>query len=133
MAKESQGKFFLTREQCNILEKFNILNSGYFVDQQDQDQQGYFTIPIDIGDPDFGSLRFYINTQYIQQYSGYGKVNNDKLLSSLQEKLDKFIIIFNLYLELIVSRLMPISIFSIESKYWVYPNKIFSFNYTNTY
>ncbi len=128
-----ETQIFLIREQCNLLEKLNILNSGYYIDQEDYDEDGSYTISIDIGDPNKGSLRFHINDKYIQIYSGYGKVNNDKLLSSLQEKLDEFIIIFNLYLELIVSRLMPISIFSIESDDWVHPDKIYAFNYTNTF
>ncbi|WP_353935022.1 AbiH family protein [Acinetobacter defluvii] len=41
--------------------------------------------------------------------------------------------IFNLYLELVISRLLPIESFSIDSEDWICPNKIFSFNYTNTY
>lgn len=128
------SQIFLTREQCNLLEILNILNSGYFIDQDDYDERGYnFSIPIDIGDPDHGSLRFYINDQYIQQYSGYGKVSNDNLLNHLQKTLDEFIEIFNLYLELVVGQLSPITNFSIDSGDWVYPNKIFSFNYTNTY
>lgn len=127
-------QIFLTREQCNLLEKLNILNSGYFIDQDDYDEMGYnISVPIDIGDPDHGSLRFYISDQYIQKYSGYVKVNNGHLLNSLQEILDEFIIIFNLYLELIVSQLSPANTFSIESEDWIYPDKIFSFNYTNTY
>lgn len=128
-----ERQIFLTREQCNLLEKLNILNSGYFIDQEDCDDNGYFITSIDIGDPDHGSLRFYINDQYIQNYSGYRKVNSDNLLSFLQEKLDEFISIFNLYLELIVSQLSPINRFSIESEDWIYPDKIFSFNYTETY
>ncbi|TCB65406.1 AbiH family protein [Acinetobacter sp. ANC 4178] len=127
-------QIFLTREQCNLLEKLNILNSGYFIDQDDYDERGYsFSVSIDIGDPDHGSLRFYINDQYIQKYSGYVKLNNDNLFNYLQEILDEFIIIFNLYLDLIVSQLSSTDTFSIESEDWIYPDKIFSFNYTNTY
>ena len=130
---KEERQIFLTREQCNVLEKLNILNSGYFIDQEDYDENGHYIVSIDIGDPDQGSLRFYINDQYIQQYSGYGKVNNDKLLNYLQENLEKFIGIFNLYLELIVSKLSFINPFSIENKDWVYPDKIYSFNYTDTF
>ena len=90
-------------------------------------------MPIDIGDPDHGSLRFYINDQYIQNYSGYWKLNDDHLLSLLQKKLDEFIEIFNLYLDLIVSQLLPKNIYSIEGEDWISPNKIYSFNYTNTF
>lgn len=133
-ANGEERQIFLTREQCNSLEKLNILESGYFIDQDDYDERGEaINIPIDIGDANHGSLRFYIDDEYIQNYSGYVKVNSEKLLNSLQEKLDEFIVIFNLYLELIVSQLSPINSFTIDKEDWTYPEKIFSFNYTNTF
>ena len=39
----------------------------------------------------------------------------------------------NLYLDLIVSQLASKSQVDIQSENWVSPDKIFSFNYTNTY
>jgi len=68
----------------------------------------------------------------------YGKndkngVNPSLFLDFLSRKLDEFIEIFNLYLELIVSKLSRTSDFSFEIDNWIDPEKIYSFNYTNTY
>lgn len=54
-------------------------------------------------------------------------------LDFLYLQLDQFIEIFNLYLDLIVSQLASKSQVDIQSENWVSPDKIFSFNYTNTY
>lgn len=52
----------------------------------------------------------------------------------LNKQLDAFIEIFNLYLELVVSQLsQKNSRLEISAEEWAYPDKIFSFNYTNTY
>lgn len=68
----------------------------------------------------------------------YGK--NDKngmnpysFLEFTHKQLEELIEIFNLYLELIVSKLFQNTMIEINAKEWSYPDKIFSFNYTNTY
>ena len=54
-------------------------------------------------------------------------------LDKLQSQLEEFIEIFNLYLKLIISNLQTTSKFLIQSEDWVSPDKIYSFNYTNTF
>ena len=54
-------------------------------------------------------------------------------ITYIQQHLEEFIEIFNLYLELIINQLIPTHKFSIESKEWINPDQIYSFNYTNTY
>ena len=132
--QREQRQVFLTREYCNVLELFKILKSGYFLDQEDYDENGCsFNVPVDIGDPDIGDLRFYINNTYILFQSGFSKMKIDQILSELYKQLDEFIEIFNQYLELVVNQLNPLENLQIGCNDWIYPDKIYSFNYTNTY
>ena len=69
--------------------------------------------------------------------------SSEKYMSFLNNQLDDFIEIFNLYLKLIINDLKPRkkieifvksnSLFDNSKNEWVCPNKIYSFNYTNTY
>lgn len=131
--ESERGQIFLTRETCNILLKLNILSSGYYIDQTDFDEDGEFTIPIDIGDSDVGDLRFHIKDENIINYFGYRKLNKENLLNNLQVSLDNFIAIFNLYLEKIVSKLSLKKDYLINLDGFDSLDKIISFNYTNTY
>ena len=68
----------------------------------------------------------------------YGKndkngMNPSSFLEFTHKQLEDLIEIFNLYLELIVSKLFQNTMIEINAKEWSYPDKIFSFNYTNTY
>lgn len=58
--------------------------------------------------------------------------NPSGFVSFLHQQLDEFIEIFNLYLEIIVGQLFQSRMIDIDAE-WSYPDKIFSFNYTNTY
>lgn len=80
------------------------------------------------------SRKGFINNNwfYVKDKAEYG-FSIEKYVFFLNSQLEEFIEIFNLYLELIVSQLSPIETFSVVSQDWSYPNKIFSFNYTNTY
>lgn len=60
---------------------------------------------------------------------GFNPLN---FLDFMYKELEKFIEIFNLYLDFVVSQLRPTNMFDIESRSWIQPDKIFSFNYTNT-
>ncbi|MFK8984571.1 AbiH family protein [Acinetobacter seifertii] len=132
--QKKQMQIFLTREYCNALELFKILESGYYIDQEDCDEYGNsFNIPINIGDPHAGDLRFFINNIYILLQSGFSKIKVDQILSELYKQLDKFIEIFNQYLELIVNQLSSLKTLQIGSDDWSYPDLIYSFNYTSTY
>ena len=55
-----------------------------------------------------------------------------EFITFLHTELEKFIEIFNLYLEIIVRELSRSKMIEINAE-WSYPDKIFSFNYTNTY
>ncbi len=55
-----------------------------------------------------------------------------EFITFLHTELEKFIEIFNLYLEIIVGELSRSKMIEINAE-WSYPDKIFSFNYTNTY
>ncbi|WP_434278436.1 AbiH family protein [Acinetobacter sp. CE-15] len=59
--------------------------------------------------------------------------NPSGFIDFLHQQLEEFISIFDQYLELIVSRLEPYSQLQIDAKEWLYPDRIYSFNYTNTY
>ncbi|MDY6449361.1 AbiH family protein [Acinetobacter faecalis] len=76
----------------------------------------------------------YIENRWftVSESPKYG-LNHQNYLSFLQVELGEFIEIFNLYLELIVDKLKPKRQFKIESKDWIQPDHIFSFNYTNTF
>ncbi|MEZ2901491.1 AbiH family protein [Acinetobacter terrestris] len=66
-----------------------------------------------------------------------GKIINgfspELFLDFLYEQLEEFIEIFNLYLELVVNKLLLNCEIEIKSPNWVCLDKIYSFNYTNTY
>ncbi|WP_173911709.1 AbiH family protein [Acinetobacter sp. Marseille-Q1618] len=79
------------------------------------------------------SERSNLNPKFCHGEDLQNGLNPSSLLDYLQKQLEEFIEIFNLYLELVVCQLLPIETFSIDSKDWVYPDKIYSFNYTNTY
>lgn len=92
----------------------------------------------------FGVLKFFDVFEGERAYKSFNPVfcngedvKNGFSLSSLleyaQKQLDEFIEIFNLYLELIVSQLQLKCTVEIAAEDWLYPDKIFSFNYTNTF
>lgn len=72
------------------------------------------------------------NWLHVKEKSEYG-FSSEKYISFLNGQLEEFIEIFNIYLELIISPLMPSLNLDINSEDWIYPDKIYSFNYTNTY
>lgn len=130
----NEWQIFLTRENCNILEKLGILESGYFIDEIDNDESGYtYTNIHKVNDSDIGDFRFYIKDENIQFLLGYKKFNSDTLINNLVKNLEEFIEIFNLYLELIVNKINSNNNIQISSDDWINPDKIYSFNYTNTY
>lgn len=102
----NEWQIFLTRENCNILEKLGILESGYFIDEIDNDESGHtYTNIHKVNDSDIGDFRFYIKDENIQFLLGYKKFNSDTLINNLVKNLEEFIEIFNLYLELIVNKI----------------------------
>ena len=67
-------------------------------------------------------------------YGGNDKngMNLSSFLEFSHKQLEEFIEIFNLYLEIVVGQLFQSRMIDIDAE-WSYPDKIFSFNYTNTY
>lgn len=59
--------------------------------------------------------------------------NSSGFLGFLYQQLDDFIVIFEQYLSLIIAKLNPNNRLMINFREYNYPDKIFSFNYTNTY
>jgi len=88
---------------------------------------------VETGDDVQGDLRFYINTKIISDYSEYKKINDNLLLDDLQEHLDDFVEIFNTYLEVVIDELIPKYGIKIQNNDWITPDKIYSFNYTNSF
>jgi hypothetical protein len=131
-ARENQ--IFIKREYCNVLGFLNIFNSGYYLDEDVEEENGkFFTKIHDVGDPEVGDFRFYINNDYLQYRTGFSNIKVDLIFQNLQSSLDDFISIFNQYLELIVSQLTPKNQLKISTDDRFSPDEIYSFNYTNTY
>ena len=95
---------------------------------------------------DLAILNFFEFTIYKQDFFPYsfnkkfchgGSIENgfsSTIFSEyLSKQLDELIEIFNLYLEIVIGRLSQSSTVEIYAEEWSYPDKIFSFNYTNTY
>ncbi len=59
--------------------------------------------------------------------------NPSGFLTYLYSQLEEFIEIFNIYLDLIVNEFKHQTQLQIDAKEWIYPDLIYSFNYTNTY
>ncbi len=75
----------------------------------------------------------YISTKFCHGKNIDNGFSATAFLDFLQQELEDFIQVFNLYLELIVDKLSSINSISLETDGWTYPDKIFSFNYTDTY
>ena len=69
---------------------------------------------------------------YVEDNIDYG-FSTEKYISFLNSQLEEFIQIFNLYITLVIGKLHPKRKFIIHRYHWEEPNKIFSFNYTNSY
>ena len=130
------NQIFLIRQHCNLLENLGVLASGYYLDHTDYDENGEYTIPVDVKEPEIGDFRFYINQNYISNHSGAVSLNSEELFNLLQIKLDDFIELFNFYLEEVVKKLKPKNKFNPlkSDKYDLTEiDQIYSFNYTQTY
>lgn len=68
----------------------------------------------------------------VHERNEYG-LDEIKYINYLQNELENFIKIFNLYLELVIDKLESKYLIEIIKKNWIDPSQIFSFNYTNTY
>ena len=118
--KKVAEQYYLSLLECNHLMNLRLLaknsNYGQHVD--------FWT---DEKFAEIGSLWFIS-----QEKPEYG-FSKDMYLNFLVNQLDDFIFIFNLYLELIVSKLIENCSLSINLEARLVPDKIYSFNYTNTY
>lgn len=109
----NQEHYFFTELQFNILTCLNLVEK-----QKSPPNVRYET----------GLLnKLYFKSQNFEFYG----FDSHRFLYFLQSELDKFIDIFNLYLSLIIDKLIPISNFEVNEMKDI--KKIFSFNYTNTF
>ncbi|WP_180062835.1 AbiH family protein [Acinetobacter sp. YH16042] len=129
------GKIFLTIENCHILELLKITKSGYYAQREFLDEEFgiYYQMTEVYSDDEDANFKFYIANDNVQYQHGCYKVKIDKIMSNLHQELENFVEIFNKYLELIVTCLEPKRQLITPLDYWINPDKILSFNYTNTY
>lgn len=118
----------IRKKDQDILSYFNIFSDEFYEAEQLNNlypKSGYAK--------NIGKKRKNINPIYC--YGGkldYG-LNYPLFLDFLMKELDDFIELFNCYLNLIVGKLDLKFKPRINGNMWVEPNKLYSFNYTNTY
>lgn len=128
-ASDYDNKFiYLGEKMCHVLCSIGLLNKDYY--NVGYDESGRFRK--EIATEETNSHEYVISSKFIRIFSNYDIYSNEGSLSFLNNQLDNFILIFNLYLELFVKTLSPIINLS-EDFSFGFVNKIFSFNYTNTY
>lgn len=74
-----------------------------------------------------------INSKFCFRKNLNNGLDASSFIKFLQKQLDDLIKIFDLYLSLIIAQLKPRSKFKISEESFLEPDKILSFNYTNTY
>jgi predicted DNA-binding ArsR family transcriptional regulator len=77
-------------------------------------------------------IPFNLNMDFCHGKNVKNGFSSADFMTFLYTELEKFIEIFNVYLEIIVGQLSQSKMIDIDAE-WSYPDKIFSFNYTNTY
>ena len=126
---------------------YSISNAISFITESNESNEYRFSnskLNAAISKRTFGVLKFFDVFEGEGAYKSFNPVfcngedvKNGFSLSSLleyaQKQLDEFIEIFDLYLELIVSQLQLKCTVEIAAEHWLYPDKIFSFNYMNTF
>lgn len=119
---------YLGERECHVLCSIGLLNKKYY--KTWVDSYGRFQKEISTEKTDYHE--YEISSNFISSFSNYDVYNNEKCLNFLNNQLDRFILIFNSYLELFIKTLTPI-VDLVEKFSFGYVDKIFSFNYTNTY
>jgi len=111
---------FLDKNSVMILNHFLLFKEvgGY-----QKVKQRYISTPVQL----------YLNSIFCHGGVVTNGFSPSLFLDFLSKQLDDFIEIFNLYLELVINQLSPVHKFAIESKEWINPDQIYSFNYTSTY
>ncbi|EXR48766.1 AbiH family protein [Acinetobacter baumannii] len=128
-APDYDNKFiYLGEKMCHVLCSIGLLNKDYY--NVGYDDNGRFRK--EIATEETNSHEYVISSKFIRSFSNYDIYNNEGGLNFLNNQLDSFILIFNLYLELFIKTLTPI-VDLIEDFNFGFVDKIFSFNYTNTY
>ena len=128
-ASDYDNKFiYLGEKMCHVLCSIVLLNKDYY--NFGYDYNGRFRK--EIATEETNSHEYVISSKFIRSFSNYDIYNNEGGLNFLNNQLDSFILIFNLYLELFIKTLTPI-VDLIEDFNFGFVDKIFSFNYTNTY
>ena len=118
---------FRSKEKLKIKENFfNILN--FFELWADEEYVVMATVGASVK-----SKRSNLNPKFCHGKNLINGFNSSGFLDFLNQQLEEFINIFDQYLELIVSNLNRNCDVSIRSEDWLFPDKVYSFNYTNTY
>ncbi|MDO3663436.1 AbiH family protein [Acinetobacter higginsii] len=107
------NNYFFTNHQFTILSCLNLINENNHSE---------------FASPRTGKLNANYFKSEINDFYGF---DSNKFLSFLENDLDEFIEIFNLYIELIIDKLTPHTEFQNEDLKSI--NKVFSFNYTNSF
>ncbi len=116
-----------SKEEWKIKEKnFKILK--FFELWIDEEYVSFATL-----EASFKSKRPNLNSIFCHGEDIKNGFNPASFLAFIYRQLDEFIEIFNLYINLIVDKLKTTNSLIIDSENWQKPEKIFSFNYTNTY
>ena len=127
----------IEKAEIDINDQFDLSDT---LSKKDIKTLNFFSFSKDIG----GSVKVggkiritprqtYVNSRFCNGSHNDNGFSATTFLDFLHQELEEFIQIFNLYLELVINQLIPVHKFSIESKEWVSLDKIYSFNYTNTY
>ena len=119
---------YLGEKMCHVLYSLGLLDKDYY--NVGYDIGGHYQKEISKDKTDVHE--YMISLKFIRIFKNYDVYNNEGVLSFLNNQLDKFIFIFNLYIELFVKTLNPI-VDLMEDFSFGFVDKIFSFNYTNTY
>lgn len=120
--KEDTDKITISQKNKTLLSFFKFT-----------DDEQYRLSNIQVGQPTSFSLRKNLNRIFCYGGKIQNGFNPSLFLDYIYSQLEDFIELFNLYLDSIISQFRPSSLFAIDPKVWMTPDKIFSFNYTNTY
>lgn len=120
--KNEESFMFLSKKNCEILNFFGLVQNLH-----DLEQDADFSQYSDLG------ASYVINKCYLYSNDANHNLNYQDIIHKLYLELEEFIDIFNFYLIEIVDNFIPVEQLEIVHSDFDFINKIYSFNYTNTY